>query len=322
MATNTEAKAARSGPQVPPLTLTRSFHARPETVFKAWTTAEHVKRWFCPIGSTIPEAEVDPRVGGVFAVMMRFEDGSEHRTRGTFVEFDPPRRLVLDLQAFGPDGKPMFWALTEVNFSDTVGETGVNIVQRFREVDPAIAEFITADGGEGWGSTLDKLEAEVARMVGRGEIVQRSAAHATFHLTRTYPAPVARVWKALTDPAAKAKWFGGPPEEMELLERHMDVRVGGTERAKGRWKSGVVSTFDATYFDVISNERLVYSYVMHLDDRKISVSLATMELRAEGARTTLAVTEQGVFLDGYDDAGSREHGTGFLLDALGASLVD
>ncbi len=32
------------------------------------------------------------------------------------------------------------------------------------------------------------------------------------------------------------------------------------------------------------------------------------------------VTEQGAFLDGYDDAGSREQGTGFLLDRLGASL--
>jgi hypothetical protein len=32
------------------------------------------------------------------------------------------------------------------------------------------------------------------------------------------------------------------------------------------------------------------------------------------------VSEQGAFLDGYDDAGSRERGTGFLLDRLGASL--
>jgi uncharacterized protein YndB with AHSA1/START domain len=102
----------------------------------------------------------------------------------------------------------------------------------------------------------------------------------------------------------------------------MDVRVGGTERLKGRWKGGVVSTFDATYHDVIANERLVYSYVMHLDEKKISVSLATMQLLAEGSGTRLMVTEQGAFLDGYDDAGSRERGTGFLLDALGASLRD
>ena len=100
----------------------------------------------------------------------------------------------------------------------------------------------------------------------------------------------------------------------------MDVREGGRERAKGRWKSGVVSTFDATYHDVVPHERLVYSYVMHLDDKKISVSLATMELRGEAGGTTLMVTEQGAFLDGYDDAGSREHGTGYLLDRLGTSL--
>jgi hypothetical protein len=34
----------------------------------------------------------------------------------------------------------------------------------------------------------------------------------------------------------------------------------------------------------------------------------------------MRVTEQGVFLDGYDDAGSRERGTNFLMDAFEASL--
>ena len=157
-------------------------------------------------------------------------------------------------------------------------------------------------------------------MQGGTETNIRSVVHASFHLERTYDASAARVWRALTDETAKAKWFGGTPGRWELLERHMDVRVGGTERVRGRWEGGVVSTFDATYHDVTAKERLVYSYVMHLDDKKISVSLATMQLKAEGSKTTLMVTEQGAFLDGYDDAGSREHGTGFLLDALGASL--
>jgi uncharacterized protein YndB with AHSA1/START domain len=141
-------------------------------------------------------------------------------------------------------------------------------------------------------------------------------------LERTYDAPAARVWKALTDEAAKQKWFAGTLGEWDLLERHMDVRSGGRERLKGRWKSGVVTTFDAAYHDVIPNERLVYTYEMHLDEKKISVSLATVQLRAEGGKTTLKVTEQGAFLDGYDDAGSREQGTAHLLDALGASLKD
>jgi len=40
------------------------------------------------------------------------------------------------------------------------------------------------------------------------------------------------------------------------------------------------------------------------------------EGKAEGAGTRPKITEQGVFLDGYDDAGSREKGTGMLLDRM------
>ena len=49
---------------------------------------------------------------------------------------------------------------------------------------------------------------------------------------------------------------------------------------------------------------------------------ATIEIKARDGGTHLVMTEQGAFLDGYDDAGSRERGTNFLLDALGASLTD
>ena len=100
----------------------------------------------------------------------------------------------------------------------------------------------------------------------------------------------------------------------------MEVRPGGRERVSGRWTSGMVTTFDAVYFDVVANRRLVYAYEMHLDERKISVSLATLELEPVEAGVRLVVTEQGAFLDGFEDAGAREHGAGLLLDRLGASL--
>jgi uncharacterized protein YndB with AHSA1/START domain len=166
----------------------------------------------------------------------------------------------------------------------------------------------------------DDLETHAAAKKRIPDVLTHSVVHATFHLERVYDASCARVWKALTDPAAKALWFGAQSEKVEIIERTMDVRPGGRERLKGRWSDAVSSTFDATYFDVIENERLVYCYEMHLDERKISVSLATLQLTAEGKRTRLSVTEQGAFLDGYDDASSREHGTAELLDALGRTL--
>lgn len=61
---------------------------------------------------------------------------------------------------------------------------------------------------------------------------------------------------------------------------------------------------------------------MHLDGVRISVSLTTIELKPQGGGTKLVLTEQGAFLDGYDDAGAREEGTRELLDALGRSLAD
>src|SRR6202011_5562070 len=149
--------------------------------------------------------------------------------------------------------------------------------------------------------------------------LRRSVVHATFCIERTYPASPAQVFKALTDPAAKAKWFTGG-NGYTLLAREMDVRPGGREHVKGRKDTGVVSTFDAMYSDVVADERIVYAYEMHLDDPKISVSLATLELKPAGTDTRLVMTEQEAFLDGYDDAGSREHGSVFFLVALGNSL--
>jgi uncharacterized protein YndB with AHSA1/START domain len=149
--------------------------------------------------------------------------------------------------------------------------------------------------------------------------VTHTVTHATFHLERTYEASPASVWKALTDPQAKARWFGVESDGVEIMERTTDVRPGGREWLKGRF-GRVVSSFDANYYDVIENERLVYCYEMYLDDRKISVSVATLQLKSEGKQTRLMVTEQGAYLDGYDNAASRELGTNDLLDALARSL--
>jgi uncharacterized protein YndB with AHSA1/START domain len=150
-------------------------------------------------------------------------------------------------------------------------------------------------------------------------MTQRKTDHATFTIERVYDAKPARVFKAFADPKAKAQWFGGPAEWTQG-GRELDFRVGGRERLSGGPKGGQVHSFDALYQDIVPDERIIYSYDMHLDDKRISVSLATIELKPQGGGTRLVFTEQAVFLDGYDDAGSRERGTQGLLDKLGASL--
>jgi uncharacterized protein YndB with AHSA1/START domain len=150
-------------------------------------------------------------------------------------------------------------------------------------------------------------------------MTERSVTHATFVIERTYAATPARVFAAFASRAAKASWFQGPAE-WGRSEHELDFRVGGRERVSGGPKGGPIHLFEACYQDIVPNERIISSYDMHLDDKRISISLATVEFKPGGAGTRLIYTEQGAFLDGYDDAGSREHGTRELLGKLDAAL--
>ncbi len=306
-----------SGAQPEPVIISRMFPAPRKLVFQAWSSAEHLRHWFCPAGYTVPEARIEFRVGGAFEICMRSPEGRDHWTRGRYVEIVPDTRLVIDMNAVGDQDRPLFRAYTVVSFVEEASGTRLEVNQRYTIFDPAAAPMIQG-APQGWSQTLDRLQIEVTRMQ-ESASMSRSVVHAMFCIERIYSAPRSVVFKALTDPAAKAKWFAGG-EGYTLLARRMDVRPGGREHVQGRMATGVVTTFDAIYHDVVPEERIVYSYEMHLDDRKISVSLATFELKAAGTGTRLVMTEQGAFLDGHDDAGSRERGSSFLLDSLGKSL--
>jgi uncharacterized protein YndB with AHSA1/START domain len=70
----------------------------------------------------------------------------------------------------------------------------------------------------------------------------------------------------------------------------------------------------------VRDRRIVFTYGMHVDGKRISVSLATVEFTPAGAGTRLIFTEQAVFLDGFVDGGGRERGTRAHLERLDAAL--
>ncbi len=150
-------------------------------------------------------------------------------------------------------------------------------------------------------------------------MTKRSTVHATFTIERTYPATLERVYQAFADPKAKARWFSAPAA-WEQSRGKMEFKVGGKEYVSSTPPGHKPHTYDCTYLDIVPNERIIYVYEMHIGPNKISESLATIELAPDGKGTKLKLTEQGAFLDGYDDAGSREKGTHGLLDALGKSF--
>jgi len=272
-----------------------------------------MKRWFSPEGVEVPEAEIDFRPGGAFVICMRMPDGTEHWCRGAFGEVVPVERLTFNCEV-SAGGKTGFLVRTLVLFAVDGAGTRMTVEQSYEIYDEAF-RFAVEGSAEGWRTTLDKLEREIAR----DQAPIAPAVRGAFSLERTFKATPAQVFKAFVDESAKSRWFSGG-DDHTVVERRMDVRPGGREVAVGLWKSGVTTRFDAFYFDVVPDRRLVYAYEMHIDARKISVSLACVEIEPHPAGVKLKVAEQAVFLDGYEDNGSREHGTNALMDRLVASL--
>lgn len=146
-------------------------------------------------------------------------------------------------------------------------------------------------------------------------MTERSIAHGTFVLERTYPASAARIFKAWADPAIKRRWFGGGVEP-----KIFEFREGGrelVESGEGEFQFG----FDVRYQDIVENNRIIYTYYMTMGGKRISVSVAAVELFPAGDSTRMTVTEHGCFLDGLDTMEQRRRGTESLLEALGAELA-
>jgi uncharacterized protein YndB with AHSA1/START domain len=152
-------------------------------------------------------------------------------------------------------------------------------------------------------------------------MTERSVNHATFVIERNYPAKPARVFAAWADVKAKEIWMDDPDFKSDGSEAVLDFRIGGHEQFSGLAPDGEPFRYDATYYDIVPDHRIVYSYEMYAGENRMSVSVTTVEVAADAAGTKLTYTEQGVFLDGIDKPEAREEGTGWMLDNLGKYLA-
>jgi uncharacterized protein YndB with AHSA1/START domain len=158
-------------------------------------------------------------------------------------------------------------------------------------------------------------------------MTHQSVIHETFTIERTYPATASRVFGAFASCEAKQAW--GDTGDLEsaggtdATQTEFDFRVGGRERF-GFAYEGRTYRYDACYYDIVPDQRIVYSYEMYANDVRISVSVATIEIIKTADGAALAWTEQGVYLDGFDGphaAELREGGTAEMLDGLAKYLA-
>jgi uncharacterized protein YndB with AHSA1/START domain len=135
----------------PSLALNRRYPVAPEKVWRAWTDAEAVKRWWGPgPGEPVSLAELDVRVGGRFRIVFGGPDGKMHECAGVYKEVVPNRKLVFTWH--WPNSTPERVSVVTIVFKEVDGET--DLLFKHEEL---FDEKARDDHKRGWSASLDKL---------------------------------------------------------------------------------------------------------------------------------------------------------------------
>ena len=165
-----EARVASGAPGERTLEVAREVPAPPGEVWRAWTSAEVVRRWWSPDHFEVADAVVEPVPGGRLEIVLAEGDGTRHRATGRFLALDEPASLSFSLAPLGPDGATLFSAVHEVALRPADAGTAVAMTIRVSDVAPAAVPAL-AGMSLGWEQTLAKLAAlwpPRPRSAGRG----------------------------------------------------------------------------------------------------------------------------------------------------------
>ena len=149
------------------LLLERVIDVPRELVWKAWTTPEHLKKWFTPRPWSTTDCEIDLRPGGIFRTVMRSPEGQEFDNTGCYLEVIENERLIWTntLEAgFRPAGPPSERTpeCAELRFTAVISleshGSGTKYTALAMHGEPGSKKRHEEMGfHEGWGAALDQL---------------------------------------------------------------------------------------------------------------------------------------------------------------------
>jgi uncharacterized protein YndB with AHSA1/START domain len=130
--------------------VSRTFAAPREQVFRAWAEAEAMSQWFAPKSSVTS----DLRVGGSYRISLNIPPtGRMVHVVGTFLEIDPPQRLVF---TFAWEKMPIMFGMGDskvtVEFRELEGRTEVRLTHELLD-----KRRIRAFHRWGWNQSLERL---------------------------------------------------------------------------------------------------------------------------------------------------------------------
>jgi uncharacterized protein YndB with AHSA1/START domain len=147
------------------LTISRFIKAPPATVWKAWSTPEHLAKWWIPAPIECQVVKLDLRPGGGFETRMREGEGPFHpHVDGCFLDVVPETRLIFTtVLTEGWRPTEPWLALTAIISFEAEGD-GTRYAARVLHKDAADSRKHEEMGfHEGWGTTIDQLAGFVER---------------------------------------------------------------------------------------------------------------------------------------------------------------
>lgn len=144
--------------------MVRTFDVSRELVWKAWTDPKLIAQWWGPNDVTIPECEVDLRVGGKIYIVMEAGEamgpykGTRWPMLGKFTVVEPNSKFSYDVQAWveGDKEETTIDQTTELVLTEDHGKTTVTIKAVIHKAGPKAGMAI--QGMEaGFTQQLEKL---------------------------------------------------------------------------------------------------------------------------------------------------------------------
>lgn len=157
-----------------PFVIARTFAAPRELVWKAWTEADRLPRWWGPTGFAVQVGTLNVRPGGTFHYAMRGPGNAVLWGLFQYREVEAPERLVF-LNSFSNAAGEVVRApfnglwplatLSTIAFTERQGGTTVTV--QWQPHAASDAEWQTFDAGrdsmnQGWTGTFEQLEAYLA----------------------------------------------------------------------------------------------------------------------------------------------------------------
>lgn len=263
------------------IVVSRLIDAPVARVWRAWADNAEIVRWWGPHGFSNETTAREFKVGGIWKHVMVGPDGARYLNTAKYIEIVPERKIVVKNGGGKEFDEKGVGFVSTITFKPVGDKTELTMTLELMRADMKKRVLEENNAVEGGLQTLSRLNAHVT-----GQFV----------IFRLVDAPRERVWRAWTQPAEMAAWFG--PKGSETTHAELDFRVGGSYHYA--MKTGGVELWGlAVYKEIVEPEKLVYVQQFSDKDRGMGShpmaptwpkkTLTTVLLQAFGPKTLVSL---------------------------------